>query len=294
MAGAALWAAAAAGHAGVLRYCDPAPQLSAEQHDRLLRFGAVVKDELERTGLDTAIIARSGLDLSRFGYRYSHAGVSLKASPDTPWSVRQLYYACDERRPRIYDQGMAAFLLGTENPALGYVSAVLLPPQAAAGVERAVLDKQQALQMLGTTYSANAYPFNLRYQNCNQWVLEMLAWAWSGGGDTADARAQAQSWLKQQGYEPSVFEVGWRVLMWASEAIPWVHGDDHPPADLAAKRYRVSMPASIEAFVRDTVPGAVRLEFCHDEHQAVVHRGWDTIGEGCTAREGDTVVSLQP
>ena len=34
-------------------------------------------------------------------------------------------------------------------------------------------------------------------------------------------------------------------------------------AALDRHRFRVSMPASIEAFVRERVPGARRVEFCH-------------------------------
>ncbi|HEY1392705.1 MAG TPA: DUF2145 domain-containing protein, partial [Methylibium sp.] len=93
--------------------------MSAEQQDVLLRFGAIVKDELEKSGQSLVLITRSGLDLSRFGVRYSHAGLSLKASRNAPWSVRQLYYACDERKPRLYDQGMSGFLLGADDPSTG-------------------------------------------------------------------------------------------------------------------------------------------------------------------------------
>lgn len=283
------WGACAA---STLQLCDAPASLSVQDKSRLLRFGAVIKAELERSGAPLALVARSGTDLSRFGVRYSHAGVSLKDSPETPWAVRQLYFACEERQPRLYDQGMAAFLLGTHEPRLGYVSVVLLPPVSAADLARAALDKPTALQVLGASYSANAYPFSLHYQNCNQWVAELMAVAWGGSGDGTDGRAQAQRWLRAQGYEPSVVEVGWRVLMWLGHLIPWVHSDDHPEADLVQSRYRVSLPASIEAFVRLRVPGAERLEFCHTETQVVVHRGWDDVAEGCVPGAGDAVIAL--
>ena len=165
-------------HAGLVAYCsEPAP-LSAAQNDRLIRFGAIVKAELERSGGSVALIARSGLDLNRFGQRYSHAGVSLKTGPESPWAVRQLYLDCDERRPRLFDQGMAAFVLGGDEPTLGYVSVLLLPPAPAAALESTALDNRHALALLGREYSANAYPFSPRYQNCNQWVAELLATAW--------------------------------------------------------------------------------------------------------------------
>ena len=279
-------------HAGTLRYCDRQAELTAEQKDRLLRFGAVIKGELDRADVPMALVARSGLDLSRFGLRYSHAGFSLKASPNTPWSVRQLYYACDEGRPRVFDQGLSGFLFGTDNPAVGYVSAVLLPAADARELERTALDNARALQLLNTTYSANAYAWSLRYQNCNQWVVELLASAWGHLDGAADARAQAQRWLAEQRYAPTRIDVGNRALMWAGAFVPWLHSDDHPADDIAQMVYRVSMPASIEALVRTQVPGATRIEFCHTETRIVVHRGWDPIAEGCTPGAQDTVVSL--
>jgi hypothetical protein len=126
---------------------------------------------------DTALISRSGLDLSRFHIRYSHAAVARRDETGT-WSARQLYYACDEARPRIYDQGLAGFVMGTDDPALGYISIVRLPAGAAQSLRYASLDTSRVQHLLATSYSANAYPFSTRYQNCNQWVVEMLAVAW--------------------------------------------------------------------------------------------------------------------
>jgi hypothetical protein len=291
-------------HAGTLRACDPADTLDAAQKDKLFRFGAAIKAELDKSGRRVALVARSGLDLARFGIRYSHAGFSLRASPDVPWAVRQLYYACDEQQPRIFDQGMLAFVLGMNEASIGYVSALLLPEAEGAQIESAVLDRGLALQLLGATYSANAYPFSLQYQNCNQWVVEVLAAA-RGRLREADAREgplrepeqgplreRAQSWLRAQGYVPSVIDVGWRPLMWATAFVPWLRNDDHPAEDWGQKIYRVSMPASIETFMQAQVPGATRLEFCHNTRHVVVRRDGAPIAEGCVPGEADTVIPL--
>jgi hypothetical protein len=291
------------------RYCDAQATLSAAQHDKLLRFSELIKTELAASGQAMALLSRSGLDLARFGIRYSHAGISLKSSPNTPWSIRQLYYACDEQKPRIFDQGMAGFVLGTDSATLGYVSAVLLPAEAAKAVESTALSNPQALALLHPHYSANAYAYSLRFQNCNQWVIELLATALGplkgssalSQEDTQDeahsatipsARASAQSWLRQQSYLPSVVEVGSRLLMWAGAFIPHVHNDDHPEADLAQQRYQVSMPASIEGFMQTHVPGAQRIEFCHNAQHIVIHRGWAPMAEGCVPGPQDQVIAL--
>lgn len=292
MLGMACAALASGAWAGSLAYCQGQAEASAAAQDRLIQVAALVKTELDRSGQSMAIVARSGLALQRLDQRYSHAGVSLKASPNTPWSVRQLYYACDEQRPRIFDQGMSGFVLGANDPSEGYVSIVLLPPDAAAALEHAALDDSQALQLLGGRYSANAYAFSPRYQNCNQWLAELLASAWGALAPGEDARDQAQQWLRAQGYAPSSLNVGWKPLMALAALLPWLHSDDHPAEDLAESRFRVSMPQSIASFVHARLPDATRIELCYTARQVVLHRGWEPIAAGCEAGEGDEVRTL--
>lgn len=280
--------------AGTLRYCDTPAKMSAAQQDRLLRVAGILKVELERSGSRAALIARSGLNLRWFDMRYSHAGISLAGNSDAPWAVRQLYFSCDEQAPRLFDQGLPAFLLGTENPDLGYISLVTLPERAAAPLEPLALDNRAALSLLGATYSANAYPYSLKYQNCNQWVAEMLGLAWGGaaGESTEPPRAAAQGWLQAQGYRGAVFALGVRPVTWLTGLSPWLNRDDHPEEELAQARFVVSMPESIEAFVRSRVPGAERLELCHTERHVLLRRGWQPLADGCVPEDGDTVIAL--
>ena len=267
--------------------------LDAPQQDRLLRFAALVRDEIDASGEQVALIARSGIDLRRFGIRFSHSGIALKSSDDARWSIRQLYYACDEALPRLYDQGMAGFLLGTDQPDLGHVSIVLLPAPQADRLHRDAIDRHRALRLLAARYSANAFPFSVRYQNCNQWVAEMLAAAWGGLPDGDDLRARAQQWLAGAGYAPASVDIGSHLLKFAGSLMPLMHFDDHPDDERQGLRMRVSLPASIEDFVRQSVPGARRIELCHDGQQMVVRHGWAPIPEGCRPERGDRVVPLR-
>jgi hypothetical protein len=277
-------------------YCERQVELSAAQQDRMLRFGALIKSELDASGQRVALISRAGLNLRFFGLRYSHAGLSLRENPNSPWSVRQLYYACEEGRPRIFDQGLAGFVYGADSPELGYVSVLLLPPEPAAELERAGLDSALALALLGPVYSANAYAFNARYQNCNQWVAEVLAAAWGGeavlGHESAELRPQAQRWLADEAYEPSALKLGFAPLMWVAPMLRFVHSDDHPKADLSLDQFRVSMPESIERFVQRRLPETQRLEFCHNDQHMVVHQGWTPIAPDCQPQPGDRVIPL--
>ena len=266
-------------------YCQPSGELGAVVQDRLLQITHVVKRELEQSGQRVALISRSGLSLQRFNVRYSHAGISLKNSANGAWSVRQLYFACDENRPRIFDQGMTGFVMGAHQPEGGHISIVFLPTAIAQPLEKAALDNAQALRLLGETYSANAYPFSPLYQNCNQWVIELIASAWSDenaqSSRKSPPRELAQQWLKNENYQPTVIQVGWLPLMWVSRIVPWLHADDHPEEDWDAAQYRVSMPESIEAFVRARHPEAQRVEICYTENTVRIHRGWETTRDGC-------------
>ena len=86
--------------------------------------------------------------------------------------------------------------------------------------------------------------------------------------------------------------MGSQWLMFAGLFVPWVHFDDHPAEDRVALHFRISMPAAIEAFVHQRLPESQRIELCHDEHQVVVHHGWQPLGEGCQPGPGDAVMAL--
>ena len=154
--------------------------------------------------------------------------------------------------------------------------------------------------MLGNRYSANAHAFSLRYQNCNQWLVELLAVAWGdlavgdAGREGDELRRDAQQWLQAEAYAPTLFELGNPLLLWLGGQLPWLHTDDHPADDLAAWQLRVSMPASIAAFVQRQAPATRRIEFCHNQQHIVVRHGGAPIAEGCRPGPEDTVVALAP
>jgi len=286
--------ASAGAWAGIPTFCDRSNNMNAEDQDRVLQFAAVAKRELERTGARVALISRAGLDLSRFNLLYSHAGIALKESAKGPWAVRQLYYACDESRPRLFDQGMAGFALGADAPSRGHISLIFLPDDESALLEQAARDRRLALALLAGRYSANAYAFSTRYQNCNQWVAELIASAWGHLEGEDGTREHAQAWLREQGYTAGPVKVPSHWMMFAGQFVPLVHVGDHPVDDIHALSLRVSVPASIEDFVHRRVPGTQRVELCHDKSRIVVHRGWEQLGSDCTPMAGDEVIALAP
>jgi hypothetical protein len=291
-AGVLALSAGAHAHAGLPVMCDRAHDVSAADQDRVLRFAGAVKAELERSSEGVALIARAGLDLSRFGLLYSHAGVALRDNPGGPWAVRQLYFACDESRPRLFDQGIAGFALGAETPQQGHVALLFPPREEGAALARAALDKRLALALLGQRYSADAYAFGTRFQNCNQWVAELIALAWGRTGGEGAARDRAQGWLRAQGYEAGPVRIPSHWMMFAGQFVPLVHVVDHPLDDVYALALRVSVPDAIEDFVHRTAPATRRVELCHDNERIVVHRGWERLGAACKPLPGDEVIAF--
>lgn len=279
---------------GASTWCDRGHELTAGEQDRLLRFSAVVRDALDATGDDAVLISRSGLDLSGFNIRYSHAAIAWRNDAGV-WAARQLYYACNEGKPRIFDQGIAGFVMGTDDPDVGYISIVRLPRgAAAASLRSAARNTPLALQLLAAQYSANAYAFSTRYQNCNQWVAEMLGATW---GDIAlgdGLRERTQDWLRTANYAPEPVNVGSHWLMFASSFVPLLHLDDHPMDDRCALSLKVSLPEGIERFVRERYPDSERIELCHSGKEMVVHRGWTPVAQGCVATGADRTAEWEP
>jgi hypothetical protein len=275
------------------RFCDAdGSHLSAAEQDRLLRFAAVVRQHLAQAPEPVALISRSGLRLQRWGVRYSHAGLALAAHPEAPWTVRQLYYACDEARPRVFDQGVAGFLFGTESPKLGFASLVFVPGDEGRQLQATALDKETALRVLHPQYSANAHPFSLRYQNCNQWVAELMATTWGPAAQT-EPRAVAQAWLQAQGYSPEPVDAGSRAWLWVARAfVPWMHFDDHPDEDWRRAQVRTTLPAALESWLLTRHPSARRVELCHTTTQVVVRENGAPLNEACVAEPGDRVLPL--
>ncbi|WP_431050572.1 DUF2145 domain-containing protein [Roseateles sp. L2-2] len=298
----ALVALGAASTAQAATFCDRGNEISATEQDRQLQVVAIARRALEASGASAALVSRSGTDLSRFQLQYSHSGIALKDSRNSPWSVRQLYYACDESQAKLYDQGLAGFLLSAGRTEPIRLSIVTLPEREGARLAASALDNRRSLALLSSRYSATAYAFSTRYQNCNQWVAELMGFAWAPRGDstaaaavTADGtptRQQAQQWLKTLGYDPAPVVVPSHTIMFAAQFVPLVHSDDHPIDDLYAMRLQVSTPAALEAFTHRLVPDAQRVEFCATGSTVVVRRGWEPLPADCRAAEGDEVLPL--
>lgn len=269
-----------------MRFCAGETARDASQQDRVLQVAARLREVLAAHGQPAALLARAGTQLGRFGLRYTHAALVLEEHPLAPWGVRQLYFACDERRPRLFDQGLAGFLLGADDPERGFASLLLLPAEAAAPLAAAGGDRERALALLSGEYMANAHPQDLLRQNCNQWLAELLALSWADD-PKASTREQAQAQLQRWAYAPEPVRYGTPLWRWLAVFVPWFSMDGHPAEDLASNQLVTSLPPDLERLAQRLWPAARRVELCYTPTHWVLRQGGTPLGEDCQAEPGD-------
>jgi len=274
------------------RFCDETQTFDASAQSRMLRLAALIRSTVQSSGRQLAVVSRSGVDLSRLGISFTHSGVLLADGARLPWSVRQLYYACEQARPFLYDQGLAAFLFGSDNPVGTRISLLMLPAEASQSLRLAALNHQTIMTLLADTYTANAYPFSTAYQNCNQWVVELMASAWGRLPAGEDLRARAQGWLKSQGYAPQPVVLDSYLIKFAASLSPMIRLDDHPERERNGLQFSLSLPRSIEAFVKDQWPETIRIEFCQHDDQVTIRQGWQALDAQCSPGDQDRQIRL--
>ena len=118
----------------------------------------------------------------------------------------------------------------------------------------------------------------------------MLAATFGGAVD----RAGAQAWLREQGYEPSVVRLPWFGWLVAAAVMPHLGLQHHPNDRLHDLQMLVTLPDSIEGFIRRRWPQAQRAEWCRRGAEVVLRVGWQPLDEDCTPQEGDRRMTLQP
>ena len=78
-----------------------------------------------------------------------------------------------------------------------------------------------------------SYAWSQKYQQFNQWAIETLAMAMSAPPETGavapvNNRIQAQAWLQNKGYQPSVLTIGPVTRLGARASAANVAFDDYP------------------------------------------------------------------
>lgn len=161
-----------------------------------------VKNELDRSGAELAVIARAGQDLSKYHLQYSHLGI-IRKMEDGRWMVMHELNHCGTAKSDLFNEGLANFFM--DDP-YRYEALLMIPNAEIQTQIRRAINSPTAKALHETRYNMVAHPFSTKYQNSNQWALETIAAALAKDVQIQN-REQAQSWLKFANYRASTLEI---------------------------------------------------------------------------------------
>jgi hypothetical protein len=243
-----VWACAPA-QAG--RPCEARPP-EASQVQQALELAERTARWLDASGARVVAIAREGQDLSRWGLQWSHLGWAYREEPEAPaaagararWRVVHKLNQCGSASAALYRQGLAEFFLDDLHR---LHAGVMLPrPDLQARLLPLLQDNRRVAQLHQPAYSMVAYPWAQRYQQSNQWALELLAQAMEPEAVTRD---RAQAWLRFKGYEPSVLRIDALTRLGARVGSAHIAFDDHPDSKRYADRIETVSVDSVFAWL---------------------------------------------
>lgn len=183
-----------------------------------------VRSYLEGSGAQVALIARVGKDLSQYGLRYSHFGFVVRDHPRGKWLVVHELNECGTAQSDLFVEGLGNFFL---DDMFAFESALLVPGAALQERLARALLGDKPLRLHGLPYNMVAYAYSTKYQNSNQWGLEMIAAASADGIDVG-VREQAQAWLKLAGYQPVTVTIPALTRLGGRMFRANIAFDDHP------------------------------------------------------------------
>jgi hypothetical protein len=228
------------------RTCEQHP-LDAKAVSQAIELAQQVQAELERSQAQAVIVARIGSDLSRYGLRYTHAGLAYRDGGEgAGWTILHKLNHCESDRAELFEQGLANFFL--DDP-YEYRALVLTPVPGLQDrlVEAARAGRGQLVDE--ARYSLIAYPFASESQNSNGWLLEFIALAEAGAAVTS--RSAAQDHLRRTAYRPSTIGIDPWQRLGAALFRANVIFTDHPLKERLSGRYSIVSVESIGRYLSE-------------------------------------------
>jgi hypothetical protein len=204
-----------------------------------------VKQQLDDSKAELAIIARAGQDLTKYHLRYSHLGI-VRKDEDGRWIVMHELNQCGTANSDLFNEGLANFFM--DDP-YRFASLLLIP---AADLQTRILktlNSPSPRQLHEAHYNMVSYPYSTRYQNSNQWALEILAAALANDV-VIQQREQAQAWLAVMAYQPSTLEISMLNRLGGRMFRANIAFDDHPMGKRMAGKIDTVTVESIDQFLQ--------------------------------------------
>ena len=212
-----------------------------------------VRNLLESQQHSFVLVARSGVDLSEFGLRHSHVGVAWRDHPRGRWFTFHLLNRCGTGQSELIEQDLEDFYNVELHDYVALVAAPSFPMQIR--LQKAFFSPI-ATALHEREYNMIAHPFSTKYQNSNQWVLEVMASALAPDGQV-NSRASAQAWLRSNGFDPSLIPIPPGRRAGARLFSPHVRFSDHTDEEWQAGRYAVVSVDSVLSFIKSRDSGLV-------------------------------------
>ncbi|MCX9156251.1 DUF2145 domain-containing protein [Niveibacterium sp. 24ML] len=218
-------------------------------------FGLALKtrESLDQSGAEVVMLARVGQDLSKWGLRYTHLGYVWRDSPSGRWTVLHELNQCGSARSALYAEGLANFYA---DDLFRWEGLILIPPADTQKRLAASFRSGAYAVMHEARYNMLAYPFEARYQNSNQWAIEVLADAEAG---PFSGRGEAQAWLKRAGYQATTLKIDTATRLAARMFRANVAFDDQPFDRRMAGQIDTVTVESVYAWLARYAPGARRV-----------------------------------
>jgi hypothetical protein len=231
----------ASGSALAGQSCEPR-KARPEEIRSGLALAYKVQQLLETQGARVAVVGRVGRDLSEYGLRYSHIGLALRDDAGGRWNVVHELNHCGRTDSDLYDQGLGNFFL---DDLFRYEAIVLVPSNRMQEGLAGAIARGAGRRLHEPSYNLIAHPYSGKYQNSNQWLLELAAAVVAGG---EPSRAAAHARLKQDRFQPSVLHLPSLKRLGARLFSVNTQFDDHSSEEWRSSRYQVVSAESVYAW----------------------------------------------
>lgn len=207
-----------------------------------------LRTDLNRSGDTVALVARVGSDISAHGLKYTHLGIARKAGRAGEWEVVQQLNPCGTATSILRIHGLANFML--DDLHTHDVRVLRLKADLASAIDR-VLAGTAPLKIHEPRYSMISYPgFPARYQNSNQWILEVIVMAQAHlENRVIETREGTHRYYLDAGFKGSTIHIPALRRMLARIGAKNVRFDDHPRADRISGDFEVVTVKSITAYL---------------------------------------------
>lgn len=229
--------------------CEELP-LAADALVAAMDASQTLFDTLQTLDAELAIIGRVGSDLSGRGLKYSHAAFVWRDHPKGRWSVVHLLNLCGDDTGGLFEQGLLNFFL--DDPFRLDVKLLVPTPDLQKGIVREIRSAR-ALRLFQPEYSILANPWAARYQNSNQWLIEVTALAQAGAVHAVPpARAAAQDWLRAHDFRGTTIYVSPLEQLFGGLFQANLRFDDHPQHARMRGAYEVVTVRAVEDYLART------------------------------------------